>query len=96
MLPAFLSKRNSRNIPVNAFITIFVFESVLVLTGSFEIFLNLSVFTIWVFITLLTAGFLYVYTTQKMKLPGFRKLPMVLACALLILFGIVYLSNFFL
>jgi len=95
MLPAFLSKKNSKNIPVNAFITIFVFESVLVLTGSFEIFLNLSVFTIWVFITLLTAGFLYVYTTKKMKLPGFRKLPMVLACALLILFGIVYLSNFF-
>lgn len=95
MLPAFLSRRNKKNIPVHAFITILLFECILVLTGSFELFLNLSVFTIWIFITLLTAGFLYVYLAKQLSIPGFRKIPMVLACLLLVLFGIIYLINFF-
>jgi hypothetical protein len=45
--------------------------------------------------TMLTAGFLYVYITQKLDLPGFKRIPMIIACSVLILFGITYLINAF-
>jgi len=63
--------------------------------GSYEIFLEISVHAIWTFITMLTAGFLYVYITKKLDLPGFKRIPMIIACSLLIIFGVTYLINAF-
>ncbi len=95
MLPAYFGVTSRKNIPVRAFWLIFFFEALLVWIGSFEVVLNMTLFAVWLFVTLLTAGFLRIYLLQKMKLPGIRKIPMVLACILLIGFGLLYLINFF-
>lgn len=95
MMPAIFAKRNKKNIPIQAFILMLVMEIFFIMTGSYEIFLEISVHAIWTFITMLTAGFLYVYITQKLDLPGFKRIPMIIACSLLILFGITYLINAF-
>lgn len=95
MMPAVFGKRNKKNIPIQAFILMLVMEIFFIMTGSYEIFLEISVHAIWTFITMLTAGFLYVYITQKLDLPGFKRIPMIIACSLLILFGITYLINAF-
>ena len=80
---------------MRAFWLIFFFQAILVWIGSFEVVLNMTLFAVWLFVTLLTAGFLHIYLKQKMNLPGIRKIPMVLACILLISFGMIYLINFF-
>jgi APA family basic amino acid/polyamine antiporter len=95
MMPAIFAKRNKKNIPIQAFILMLVMEIFFIMTGSYEIFLEISVHAIWTFITMLTAGFLYVYITKKLDLPGFKRIPMIIACSLLILFGITYLINAF-
>jgi APA family basic amino acid/polyamine antiporter len=95
MMPAVFAKRNKKNIPIQAFILMLVMEIFFILTGSYEIFLEISVHAIWTFITMLTAGFLYVYITKKLDLPGFKRTPMIIACSVLILFGITYLINAF-
>jgi len=95
MMPAVFGKRNKRNIPIQAFILMLAMEIFFILTGSYEIFLEISVHAIWTFITMLTAGFLYVYITKKLDLPGFKRTPMIIACSVLILFGITYLINAF-
>jgi APA family basic amino acid/polyamine antiporter len=95
MMPAVFAKRNKKNIPIQAFILMLVMEIFFILTGSYEIFLEISVHAIWTFITMLTAGFLYVYITKKLDLPGFKRTPMIIACSVLILFGITYLVNAF-
>jgi APA family basic amino acid/polyamine antiporter len=88
MMPAVFAKRNKKNIPIQAFILMLIMEIFFILTGSYEIFLEISVHAIWTFITMLTAGFLYVYITKKLDLPGFKRTPMIIACSVLILFGI--------
>ena len=95
MMPAVFAKRNRKNIPIQAFILMLIMEIFFILTGSYEIFLEISVHAIWTFITMLTAGFLYVYITKKLDLPGFKRTPMIIACSVLILFGITYLINAF-
>ncbi len=95
MMPAVFAKRNKKNIPIQAFILMLIMEIFFILTGSYEIFLEISVHAIWTFITMLTAGFLYVYITKKLDLPGFKRTPMIIACSVLILFGITYLVNAF-
>jgi APA family basic amino acid/polyamine antiporter len=95
MMPAVFAKRNKKNIPIQAFILMLTMEIFFILTGSYEIFLEISVHAIWTFITMLTAGFLYVYITKKLDLPGFKRIPMIIACSVLILFGITYLINAF-
>lgn len=95
MMPAVFGKRNKKNIPIQAFILMLAMEIFFILTGSYEIFLEISVHAIWTFITMLTAGFLYVYITKKLDLPGFKRTPMIIACSVLILFGITYLVNAF-
>lgn len=95
MMPAIFAKRNKKNIPIQAFVLMLVMEIFFIMTGSYEIFLEISVHAIWTFITMLTAGFLYVYITKKLDLPGFKRIPMIIACSLLILFGITYLINAF-
>lgn len=95
MMPAVFGKRNKKNIPIYAFILMLLMEIFFIMTGSYEIFLEISVHAIWTFITMLTAGFLYVYITQKLDLPGFKRIPMIIACILLIIFGVTYLINAF-
>ena len=95
MMPAVFAKRNKKNIPIQAFILMLIMEIFFILTGSYEIFLEISVHAIWTFITMLTAGFLYVYITKKLDLPGLKRTPMIIACSVLILFGITYLINAF-
>jgi APA family basic amino acid/polyamine antiporter len=95
MLPTILAKKSKQNIPVNAFIVLFFYQSFLILTGSYELFLEMSVFSIWLFITILTAGFLKGFIKNNWSLEGIRRVPMILACTLLVVFGIIYLLNFF-
>lgn len=95
MMPAIFAKRNKKNIPIQAFVLMLVMEIFFIMTGSYEIFLEISVHAIWTFITMLTAGFLYVYITKKLDLPGFKRIPMIIACILLIIFGVIYLINAF-
>lgn len=95
MMPAVFGKRNKKNIPIQAFVLMLIMEIFFIMTGSYEIFLEISVHAIWTFITMLTAGFLYVYITQKLDLPGFKRIPMIIACSLLIIFGVTYLINAF-
>lgn len=95
MLPSFLAKKSSNHIPVNAFIVLFIYQSFLILTGSYELFLEMSVFSIWLFITILTAGFLKGFIQHNWNLAGIRRTPMILACILLVGFGVIYLLNFF-
>ena len=95
MMPAIFAKRNKKNIPIQAFVLMLIMEIFFIMTGSYEIFLEISVHAIWTFITMLTAGFLYVYITQKLDLPGFKRIPMIIACSLLIIFGVTYLINAF-
>ena len=95
MLPTFLSFKNKKQIPVAAFWIIFIFQTFLVITGTYEILLDFTLFVVWLFVTILTGGFLYVYIKQKLVLTGFRRIPMMLACILLLAFGILYLVNFF-
>ena len=95
MMPSIFAKRNKKNIPIYAFVLMLLMEIFFIMTGSYEIFLEISVHAIWTFITMLTAGFLYVYITKKLDLPGFKRIPMIIACSLLILFGVTYLINAF-
>jgi APA family basic amino acid/polyamine antiporter len=95
MMPAVFGKRNKKNIPIYAFVLMLLMEIFFIMTGSYEIFLEISVHAIWTFITMLTAGFLYVYITKKLDLPGFKRIPMIIACSLLIIFGVTYLINAF-
>jgi APA family basic amino acid/polyamine antiporter len=95
MMPAVFGKRNKKNIPIYAFVLMLLMEIFFIMTGSYEIFLEISVHAIWTFITMLTAGFLYVYIRQKLDLPGFKRIPMIIACSLLIIFGVTYLINAF-
>lgn len=95
MLPAFLSIKSKKQIPVAAFWIIFIFQSILVITGTYEILLDFTLFVVWLFVTILTGGFLYVYLREKLVLTGFRRIPMIVACIILIVFGILYILNFF-
>jgi amino acid transporter len=92
-IPYYFAGRSSSNIPVKAFILMLAVECIMIISGSYEIFLNLTVHAVWTFITLLTAGFLYVYVKKDMHLPGFKRIPLIIACSILILFGIVYLIS---
>lgn len=96
MLPSYFGKLSKKEIPVRAFWLIFLYNAFLITTGSFEFFLDTTLFFVWLFITTLTSGFLYVFIKNKLQLPGFPRIAMIMACSLLILFGIVYLGNFFL
>ena len=95
MLPAFLKFKNKKQIPVTAFWIIFVFQTMLVITGTYEILLDFTLFVVWLFVTILTGGFLYVYIKENLILPGFKRIPMIAACILLLVFGLLYLINFF-
>ena len=95
MLPAFLKFKNKKQIPVTAFWIIFVFQTMLVITGTYEILLDFTLFVVWLFVTILTGGFLYVYIKENLTLPGFKRIPMIAACILLLVFGLLYLINFF-
>ena len=95
MLPTFLSVKSKKQIPVAAFWIIFLFQSILVITGTYEVLLDFTLFVVWLFVSILTGGFLYVYMRGKLSLPGFRRIPMILACIILLAFGVLYLLNFF-
>lgn len=95
MLPAFLSIKSKKQIPVAAFWIIFFFQTFLVITGSYEILLDFTLFVVWLFISILTGGFLLIYIRDKPVLAGFNRIPMILACTILLGFGILYLLNFF-
>jgi APA family basic amino acid/polyamine antiporter len=95
MLPTYFAKLSKKDIPVRAFWLIFFYNSFLIATGSFEFFLDATLFFVWLFITTLTCGFLYVFIKKNLRLPGIPRIPMILACLLLIIFGIMYLGNFF-
>ena len=95
MLPAFLSVKSKKQIPVAAFWIIFLFQSMLVITGTYEILLDFTLFVVWLFVTVLTGGFLNIYIRKNLALPGFNRVPMILACIVLMAFGILYLLNFF-
>jgi APA family basic amino acid/polyamine antiporter len=95
MLPAFLKFKNKKQIPVTAFWIIFVFQTMLVITGTYEILLDFTLFVVWLFVTILTGGFLHVYIKENLTLPGFKRIPMIAACILLLVFGLLYLINFF-
>ena len=95
MLPAFLSIKSKKRIPVAAFWMMFIFQAMLVITRTYEMLLDFTLFVVWLFVTILTGGFLYVYVREKLVLPGFRRIPMILACIILLVFGILYLLNFF-
>jgi APA family basic amino acid/polyamine antiporter len=95
MLPAFLKFKNNKQIPVAAFWIIFMFQTILVITGTYEILLDFTLFVVWLFVTLLTGGFLFVYIKESLILPGFKRIPMIVACILLLIFGLLYLINFF-
>jgi APA family basic amino acid/polyamine antiporter len=95
MLPAFLSLKNKKQIPVAAFWIIFCFQTILVVTGTYELLLDFTLFVVWLFVTVLTGGFLHHFIRQKLVLPGFKRIPMIAACIILLLFGILYLLNFF-
>ena len=71
----------------------FVYQTILIISGSYELFLDMTLFSVWLFVTILTAGFLHVFIKNKLVLPGFRRIPMIISCIILILFGIVYLGN---
>jgi APA family basic amino acid/polyamine antiporter len=95
MLPAFLKHKNKKQIPVTAFWIIFFFQTILVITGTYEILLDFTLFVVWLFVTILTGGFLYVFIHDKIQLPGFKRIPMIIACIILLIFGLLYLMNFF-
>jgi APA family basic amino acid/polyamine antiporter len=95
MLPTYFAKLSKKDIPVRAFWLIFFYNSFLIATGSFEFFLDATLFFVWLFITTLTCGFLYVFIKKNLRLPGIPRIAMILACVLLIIFGIMYLGNFF-
>jgi APA family basic amino acid/polyamine antiporter len=94
-IPSYFAKRSSANIPVQAFILMLIVECIMIVSGSYELFLNLTIHAVWTFITLLTAGFLYVYLKNNLQLPGYKRIPLVIACSTLILFGIVFLISAF-
>ena len=94
MLPAYFSKINKRDVPLRALWLIFFFEMILVITGSYELFLDISLFTIWLFVTVLTGGFLGKYVNRDTKRSLTSKLPMIGACILLLIFGFIYLTSF--
>lgn len=95
MLPTYFAKLSKKDIPVRAFWLIFFYNAFLIATGSFEFFLDATLFFVWLFITTLTCGFLYVFIKKNLRLPGIPRITMILACLLLIIFGIMYLGNFF-
>ncbi len=95
MFLPYFSKINAKGIPSRAFWLIFIYEAVLIGTGSFEFFLDTTLFFVWLFITTLTAGFLYVFIKKNLQLPNLPRIPMIIACIVLILFGLIYLGNFF-
>jgi amino acid transporter len=95
MLPTYFSKLSKKNIPVRAFWLIFFYNAFLITTGSFEFFLDATLFFVWLFITTLTFGFLYVFIKKNLRLPGIPRIPMIVACLLLLIFGLMYLVNFF-
>jgi basic amino acid/polyamine antiporter, APA family len=95
MLPAFLKQKSKKQIPVTAFWVIFFFQTILVVTGTYEILLDFTLFVVWLFVTILTGGFLYVFIHDKIQLPGFKRIPMIISCIILLVFGILYLMNFF-
>jgi len=94
-IPSYFAKRSAANIPVQAFILMLIVECIMIVSGSYELFLNLTIHAVWTFITLLTAGFLYVYLKNNLQLPGYKRIPLVIACSTLILFGIVFLISAF-
>lgn len=91
----FFSEINTKGIPSRASWLIFIYNAILIATGSFELFLNTTLFFVWLFVTTLTAGFLFVIIQGNKSIPGIPKIPMVTACIILIVFGLVYLTNFF-
>jgi APA family basic amino acid/polyamine antiporter len=91
----FFSKINTKGIPTRASWLIFIYNTILITTGSFELFLDATLFFVWLFVTTLTAGFLYVFIRKNIPIPGIPKTPMIIACIILILFGLLYLTNFF-
>ena len=95
MFFSFFSKINTKGIPSRASWLIFIYNTILIATGSFELFLDTTLFFVWLFVSTLTAGFLYVFIRKNISIPGIPKIPMILACIILILFGLVYLTNFF-
>ena len=95
MLPTYFSKLTKKEIPVRAFWLIFIYNAFLITTGSFEFFLDATLFFVWLFITTLTSGFLFVFIKNKLQLQGIPRIPMIIACIILILFGLLYLGNFF-
>lgn len=94
-IPSYFAQRSANNIPVQAFILMLIVECIMIISGSYELFLNLTIHAVWSFITLLTTGFLYVYLKKDLQLPGFKRIPLVIACSTLILFGIVFLISAF-
>jgi APA family basic amino acid/polyamine antiporter len=95
MLPTYFAKLSKKDIPVRAFWLIFFYNTFLIATGSFEFFLDATLFFVWLFITTLTFGFLYVFIKKNLRLPGIPRIPMIVACLLLLIFGLMYLVNFF-
>ncbi len=95
MLPPIFKYKNSKHIPVAAFWIIFCFQTILVITGTYELLLDFTLFVVWLFVTVLTGGFLYHFIRQKLVLPGFKRIPMIAACIVLLGFGVLYLLNFF-
>lgn len=91
----FFAKINSKGIPNRASWLIFIYNAILIATGSFEIFLDATLFFVWLFVTTLTAGFLFVIIRRNISIPGIPKIPMIFACTILIVFGLIYLTNFF-
>lgn len=71
----------------------FIYQTILIISGSYELFLDMTLFSVWLFVTILTAGFLHVFIKNNLQLPGFRRIPMIIACVILIVFGVVYLGN---
>lgn len=96
MFLPYFSVLNNKGIPKRAFWLIFIYDAILIATGSFEFFLDATLFFVWLFVTTLTSGFLYKFLTRKITVHFFPRIPMILACFLLIIFGLMYLGSFYL
>jgi APA family basic amino acid/polyamine antiporter len=86
---------NHKGIPKRACWLIFSYDAILIATGTFEFFLDTTLFFVWLFVTTLTAGFLYIFIKRKISIPSLPRIPMIIACIVLIVFGLMYLGSFF-
>lgn len=85
---------NNKGIPKRAFWLMFFYQAILIATGSFEFFLDTTLFFVWLFVTTLTSGFLYKFINKKITVEFLPRNIMIISCIVLIVFGLMYLGSF--